>query len=630
MLHISPGVYVNIVDQSEYVNASPVTTVFVPFFSDKGIDNKLAYINGQRTLRSEYLVEDFTKQGKNFREGWMCLDRWLAISGSSYGIRLLPDDASYATLMLSIVTLETGEKVLALNTVPDMNSEKELDTLIGGSTLAGTKPIYVISAIGRGEWYNNLGVNITPLVNEENVYAFDIYEHDANGDLYISKTFKVGFHEGMTDIEGESIFVEDVVEKYSDLFKVRVNPENIRDLATFKSADDVLGIVTEAPEAPANGDRYLVGIGASGAFVGHDNEFAVWNEGETQWEFSASALRGYVVFVGEGEEKKQYLFDGDDWSIFDPFCGMFSAASPTDFDYKMLGSGSSGSLVDANGNIQVETAKQLLVKAYHGLIDPGLLDTEYVYFPYVMCPYPLVEVSDAAVKLSQEFRMDCFTFTTLPDSTSPDEDIETKQRSYSYNTWYAALYGNYSRVYQADLGRSIWVSPIYHIANAMPYTLNVGTLSDAPAGFDHAMCPEAKQLRYNPQVGDRDNLYIDRVNYLATFKNGTCIYQQLTTQMKDSSLSDINVVNVVLYVTRTIKTFCNNFLYYKNTSETHDSIRRSLDEFLKDQKDRGNLQNYTIDVGATEYEYKLKKCHVNVVMWPTKILEKIEVTEYIR
>ena len=61
------------------------------------------------------------------------------------------------------------------------------------------------------------------------------------------------------------------------------------------------------------------------------------------------------------------------------------------------------------------------------------------------------------------------------------------------------------------------------------------------------MVEDAKELRYVPLLGDRDNLYIERINYIAEFHNGKAMWQQLTTQMKNSSLSDINVVQVVLF-----------------------------------------------------------------------------------
>jgi hypothetical protein len=627
MLHISPGVYLNIIDQSEFINAVPVVSKFLPFFSDRGPENSLTFINGRKTLRSSFMVDDLSKQGKNFREGWLCLDRWLGISGSAYGMRLLPEDASYANLMYAMDS--SGVKpILTLESLPSINSKQELETIIGGTTLPQVDPVAIFHAYARGEWYNSLRMNITEVANEEDTFVIDIYEEDGEGDLFISKSHKISFIENKVDLDGESIYVEDVLEKFSELINCLVNQENFKALDTFESDLPVLGIVDDAPLTPADGERYIISDEPSGTFAANANEIATYDAGTTSWVFEAPS-RGFVLFVGD-VDPVQYIFDGDEWTVFNKTKALFSAASVVDFDFKQLTGGTSGSLYGVNGIIDNAVATQLLVEAYSGLIDDRVLNTEFIYFPYVFCPYPIVEVSDAAVALSQYYRMDCFTYTTLPDSTSANEDIAEKQANYSYNTWMAALYGNYSRVYQSDLGRNIWVSPIYHMARIVPYTISIASIADAPAGFDHAMMADAKELRYYPLVGDRDNLYIDRINYASKFRNGTCIWQQLTTQMKDSSLSDINVVNVVLYIKRVVKTFCMNFIYFRNVPETHSRIKKALDEFLKDLQDKGWIQKYNVDVGATEYEYKQKIAHVNIIIWPTKIIERIVVNEFIR
>ena len=625
MLHISPGVYVNIIDESEFVNAVPVATAFIPFFSDRGIANKLVFINGDKTLRDSFYVEDLSKQGKNFREGYICQSRWLRVSGSTYGMRILPDDATYANLVYAIDT-SGADPILTLSSIADINTESELDTIVGGTTLPQFDPIAVYSAFDRGEWYNQIRFNLTEIINEDDVFALDIYQMDADGDLYISKSHKVSFIENKVDLDGESLYIEDVLTKFSELLNVRINTTNLAALNTFQTVPPVLEIITSEPASPADGSRYIVdGDTATGALATHENDLAVYVDSTTGWTFTTPA-RGWVVFVGS----VQYFFDGDDWTVFNPAKAMFSAASSSDFDYKQIKLGSSGSLYNVDGYIDVTEATNLLVNAYSGLTDDKVLNTEYVYFPYVLCPYPIKDVSDAAVALSQYYRQDCFTFTTLPDSTSANDDIDQKRNNYSYNTFYAALYGNHSRVYQEDLGRNIWVSPIYHMARVIPYTIDIASIADAPAGFDHAMVADAKELRYYPLIGDRDNLYIDRINYLAKFRNGTTVWQQLTTLMKNSSLTDINVVNVILYIKRVVKTFCMNFIYFRNAPDTHARIHKALDEFMADLQDNGWVQRYTLDVGATEYEYKLKKAHVNLIIWPTKIIEKIEVNEYVR
>ena len=255
MLHISPGVYVSIVDQSEFINAVPTVVGFEPFFSDRGVDGKLTFINGQKTLRTSFYVEDLSKQGKNFREGWMSMDRWLAISGSAYGMRLLPDDASYATLMYAIDKTNASAPILTLETVADVNSELELDTIIDGSTLPTIDPIALYHGYARGEWYNDLSLNLVEVANEPNVYVADIYEKDSGGDDFISSSNKISFIENAVDLEGESLYAEDVLNKYSELLNVKINQEYFASLDTFHTDANVKAILSAPPASPARSAR---------------------------------------------------------------------------------------------------------------------------------------------------------------------------------------------------------------------------------------------------------------------------------------------------------------------------------------------------------------------------------------
>src|SRR6478672_3862116 len=59
-------------------------------------------------------------------------------------------------------------------------------------------------------------------------------------------------------------------------------------------------VLTTPPGSPANGDRYIVGASATGAWAGHDDELAVYRDG---WQFYP-ALEGVTVYN---------LDDGLDW-----------------------------------------------------------------------------------------------------------------------------------------------------------------------------------------------------------------------------------------------------------------------------------------------------------------------------
>lgn len=52
--------------------------------------------------------------------------------------------------------------------------------------------------------------------------------------------------------------------------------------------DDVISIETTPPLTPADGDSYMVGIGAGGAWVGYDGDIATWDDLAASWTFSES------------------------------------------------------------------------------------------------------------------------------------------------------------------------------------------------------------------------------------------------------------------------------------------------------------------------------------------------------
>lgn len=66
--------------------------------------------------------------------------------------------------------------------------------------------------------------------------------------------------------------------------------------------------LTEPPPAPAEGDRYLVAAGATGAWNGRDGQVAAWQDGT--WMFHAPG-RGWLAWVAD--EERLFVWDGAAW-----------------------------------------------------------------------------------------------------------------------------------------------------------------------------------------------------------------------------------------------------------------------------------------------------------------------------
>jgi len=685
MANISPGVYVKIIDNSEFINEVPSITMFVPFFSDKGIDNKLVFLNGTKTLLTKFKVDNILNQGKEFREGYLCLKNWLAISGSAYGMRVLPPDATYSNILVSLKLDPTNNYwIISLENVTGVQTKAEIETIVN-TTSTTSKPLYMLYGIGRGEYYDKVSVNFVDAVNADDQYYIDIYLDDADGSAVMAESRLISFKEDMVDDTGESIYLKDVLSFYSDLIYAKMNDTNIIEYlnAAFNSIPiEVLYELSDpAGHTVINNMGYWTGENPSGAFSGHVNEVAVYDG--SNWSFTdivrgaafkyANAIsvvtdpstltldennhldRYYVgsgatgAFAGQDgkvavyhqafdyltpewtfEDMSSYMFDGDTLNPFDRFTSIYSAANSNDSDIKHLNEGSQGSLMNSvTGRIDSSIATQYLVKSYNGEIDSKVINTEFVYFPFTFCPYPK-DVKDAAQAMAQYIRRDTIIITDVGDNNSPDVDILRRQNEFAYNTYFVALYGNYTRVYNSDIGKDIWVSPCYHMSTVIPYTETIAELWSAPAGIARASLPNVKEARYEPELGDRDNLYRAQINPIVHFREGFIVWGQLTSQTKASSLQDINVVVTILYIKKALKQYCRNYVFENNVQEERDKIYNTVDEFLKSIKDDGGLLKYSLEVVDDDYHYKRKIVPVNVILWPTKIIEKIELNLFVR
>lgn len=82
--------------------------------------------------------------------------------------------------------------------------------------------------------------------------------------------------------------------------------------------------LTADPATPTDGDRYIVGASATGAWAGKDNNVTVWRAGLASWEFYAPD-DGWLCYVEDEDVRYQYTTAGG-WA---PWAGTSVLKSPT-------------------------------------------------------------------------------------------------------------------------------------------------------------------------------------------------------------------------------------------------------------------------------------------------------------
>jgi len=651
MANVSPGVFTKIIDLSTFVQAVPSTIGFLCGFSRKGRDNEVIFVGSRADLISEWGEPRITDYTKNYGQGPYIAYNHLGESGALYWMRCLPDDAAYANLRIdSRLAAADATTSISITQVDSLNSEDEIVTNLEQS--GDTKPLGFLVPIGRGDWYNNIAVRFTEHSNPTlyGVYVLDIYEKQSDGEDVIIESFDVSFDPFAVDNAGDSIFIGSILETYSTMLRWYMELAN----GEYTSGFDLVARVYDKDIGTVTVDL----TAGSATITDNKQEFDQWEtnpeSGNAEFAIVAKDAKGVTIWGWLGASGG---FDGDAINVFPDrnltggtqgwggnvsdfdansavsyqikaslasVASAFTSAEPTP-----LRKGSEGSLVNADGSLNTTEAETLLEQGYSGLIDDQILDTENMYFTLVYdAGYP-ADVKTAISTLCQT-RRDCVGIMDNGDNASVNLALSTRNTTNTFNNFYVALYECYNKVSDAFTGEDIWFSPIYHMSYLIPRNDNVAELWFAAAGFNRGSIDSIKELRYNPRLGQRDQMYLKQLNPIVKFSAGYVVWGQLTSQAKPSALQDLNIVRLVLYCKRAIEQFCRFFIFEQNDQITWTQVSSAIVDFLEVIKNKRGLDSYNVEVGATDYEKKTKKFHVNIILQPTRVVEQIELNFFIQ
>ena len=526
-------------------------------------------------------------------------------------------------------------------------------------------PLFFITGRGRGGYYNNFKIDISQHSVEskrkDRIFILDIYKRNKKLEFneytqqweetfYIDKSFEISFNPNKVDDSGESMFISDVINKYYRELICYSHPTNCKEVDSFFSS------LQPADNLLSKRENFI-------RYSAKTTSLTVTYEG-TAYDPSMDSV------LVEKLNNMRYFYNS---SYFIPyiFNGIYDLGTSTkterilkwlvcsfDFDYELtitdvvrLDKGGDGWDV-RDGTISEDNIyanlKDYVTRAYQGKLPRSkslsednvtssalyvdeVLDTEDYYFSLVFdAGYP-DDVKRNIVELCK-MRGDCVCILDNGDNMSAEQAISHRQSLsglLNINTYHAAIYEGYTKIYDMYTGADIWVSPVYHMANIIPYTDNVAEMWYAPAGFNRGTLTTVKGMRYSPKLEQRDQMYLVQLNPIVKFNVGTVIWGQLTSQRRPSAMQDLNIVRLVLYIKRALERFCRFYVFEQNLPETWEAIKKNIEMFLEVIKARKGLYSYSVEVGATEYEIKAKQIHANIILNPVRVVEQIHLNFFI-
>ena len=227
-------------------------------------------------------------------------------------------------------------------------------------------------------------------------------------------------------------------------------------------------------------------------------------------------------------------------------------------------------------------------------------------------------------------------------STTVTGDVNTavgSMRDRQLNSSFGCAYYPWVQCLDDDTNKVVYLPPSVVALGVMSYTDSVKGPWFAPAGFTRGGLSTGltgipvlnATLRLSSK--DRDNLYENRINPIATFPNeGVVVFGQKTLQVTRSALDRINVRRMLIYVKREISLIAANLLFEPNVQNTWSRFIAAATPMLIDVQQRFGIQEYKLVLDETTTTPDLidqNIMYAKLFIKPTRAIEFIAVDFFI-
>jgi phage tail sheath protein FI len=151
----------------------------------------------------------------------------------------------------------------------------------------------------------------------------------------------------------------------------------------------------------------------------------------------------------------------------------------------------------------------------------------------------------------------------------------------------------------------------------------------APAGFNRAALDFVSNVDVRLSTADRDYLYENRINPIATFPgNGFVIFGQKTLQTAKSAFDRVNVRRLFLELKRVIQDVARGLLFEPNDATTRKLFVDRATPLLSLIKAQAGVEQFRItcdETNNTQADVEASRINCRIVVVPTRAVEFIAI-----
>lgn len=584
--YIHPSVSSRIIDNSfTFVTSQGTTLLFACGKAKKGLDNKLIRLTNVDEAKFILGEPDIGVTGQTLYNVF----RWLKANGEAYFIRVLPIDASYANLLLSVTTRADGDNHVV---IPKLVSKPKVISKDVAKTIVNAEPVtrgsdteYPLGMIlpkGRGEAYNGFGVIISLLDNLDTAYAFRTYsisftEKDTVGnDVVTDGPYTVSFEPTAKDRNRESLYWANVINKYSLRFEVTSNTSNIDDVRSFINSSEEVNPLT------------------LDVFFGKEkvNEKAKTHN-----------LVKFATSLTDGLSTNQV-------SMADAANLKSTTVSTGGFEGTWEGSQSEDSLV---------------AKAYTGQIDSDALDKKQYQFDVILDGNCSPVVKNAMNEMASVIREDIFCMLDCSFQATAQQTVDYRTNVVNMSSFNTAIFAQDLRVDDEYTGREIKVTIPYILASKVPETDIKYGIQYSFSGPRRGVISGFNSINFIPNEPWKETLYKKQINYIEKDPKRYNLGTQLTSQTVTSALSKINNVRALLRIRRDVEAMMDIYRDEFQDGDTYSQAGNELNNYLVRWKSNRTCSMISGSVYASDYDKTQNLARVKIELRFTGLIERIAI-----
>ena len=217
---------------------------------------------------------------------------------------------------------------------------------------------------------------------------------------------------------------------------------------------------------------------------------------------------------------------------------------------------------------------------FNVLFTPGLLNDTHVEQVTNI-------ISNTIARGDSMYVMDLGIYgTKLPEAVTQAQTRDTS---------YAATYWPWVRIIDPATGKHVWVPASTVIPGVYAFNDKVSAPWFAPAGINRGGLSTVLQAEYKLTQGNRDALYANNINPIATLpQQGVVVYGQKTLQKSQSALDRVNVRRLMIELKSYIRQIADTVVFEQNTIQTRTSFVSRVNPYLEAIQQKQGLYAYKV------------------------------------